>query len=174
MSRLLRSQKDARPLLKGLMTISSSSPARTRGRWRASPLRWHARRYREAGADALFVEAPQSEAEIRAIANAFPHVPLLFNYAEGGKTPAVDHATLAKLGFSIVTFPISAMLAATRSMRGVLARIKQDGSPINVVAELPPFNDFLDFTGLPEVWQLEQRYGDRRPEDHERPPRAAN
>lgn len=129
------------------MTISSSSPARTRGRWRASPLRWHARRYREAGADALFVEAPQSEAEIRAIANAFPHVPLLFNYAEGGKTPAVDHATLAKLGFSIVTFPISTMLAATRSMRGVLARIKQDGSPTNVVAELPPFNDFLDFTG---------------------------
>jgi hypothetical protein len=66
------------------------------------------------------------------------------------------------------------MLAATRSMRGVLARIKQDGSPINVVAELPPFNDFLDFTALPDVWQLEQRYGDRRPEDHERPPRTAN
>ena len=40
----------------------------------------------------LFVEAPQSEAEIEAVARAFPDVPLLFNYAEGGKTPA-GHAT---------------------------------------------------------------------------------
>ncbi len=42
----------------------------------------------------LFVEAPQSIAEIEAIAAAFPDVPLLFNYAEGGKTPAVTHAQL--------------------------------------------------------------------------------
>ena len=48
-----------------------------------------ARIYREAGADALFVEAPQSAAEIEAVARAFPDVPLMFNYAEGGKTPAV-------------------------------------------------------------------------------------
>lgn len=46
-----------------------------------------ARRYREAGADALFVEAPQSVQEIETIARTFPDVPLLFNYAEGGKTP---------------------------------------------------------------------------------------
>ncbi|MEA2657352.1 MAG: 2,3-dimethylmalate lyase, partial [Chloroflexota bacterium] len=45
-----------------------------------------ARLYREAGADILFIEAPQSEAEIRAVSFAFPKVPLLFNYAEGGKT----------------------------------------------------------------------------------------
>lgn len=133
-----------------------------------------ARQYREAGADILFVEAPQSEAEIKAIANAFPDIPLLFNYAEGGKTPAIDHATLAKLGFAIVIFPISTMLAATRSMREVLARIKQDGSPMNVMAELPAFDDFLDFIGLPEVRQLEQRYRDPRPEDREPPLRSAN
>jgi 2-methylisocitrate lyase-like PEP mutase family enzyme len=111
----------------------------------------HARLYREAGADVLFVEAPQPEAEIRAIAAAFPDVPLLFNYAEGRKTPAIDHKPLAELGFAIVIFPISTMLAATRSMCEVLARIKQDGSPVNVLAELPAFNDFLDLTGLPEV-----------------------
>src|SRR5581483_9273925 len=47
------------------------------------------RAYVAAGADALFVEAPQSEAEIEAVAEAFPDVPRLFNYAEGGKTPPV-------------------------------------------------------------------------------------
>jgi 2-methylisocitrate lyase-like PEP mutase family enzyme len=132
-----------------------------------------ARLYREAGADILFVEAPQSEAEVRAIASTFPDVPLLFNYAEGGKTPVIDPATLAQLGFAIVIFPISTMLAATRSMREVLARIKQDGSPVNVAAGPSAFDDFLDFIGLPEVRQLEERYSDRRAENSEPPPRSS-
>jgi 2-methylisocitrate lyase-like PEP mutase family enzyme len=49
-----------------------------------------ARRYREAGADVLFVEAPQSEAEVAAVAEAFPDVPLLFNAVEGGRTPPLE------------------------------------------------------------------------------------
>ena len=48
-----------------------------------------ARLYREAGADALFIEAVTSEAEAAEAARAFPDVPLLFNWAEGGKTPPV-------------------------------------------------------------------------------------
>ncbi|HUY73916.1 MAG TPA: oxaloacetate decarboxylase [Candidatus Dormibacteraeota bacterium] len=114
--------------------------------------------YREAGADVLFVEAPQSVDEVRAVAAAFPTVPLLFNYAEGGKTPAVDHAMLAELGFAIVIFPIATLLAATLAMRTVLAKIRADGTPINVLAELPRFAEFLDFIGLPEIRDLEQRY----------------
>jgi 2-methylisocitrate lyase-like PEP mutase family enzyme len=114
--------------------------------------------YREAGADVLFVEAPQSEDEIRAVAAAFPDVPLLFNYAEGGKTPAVSHALLAELGFAIVIFPISTLLAATRAMREILARIRVDGSPIGVLDGLPKFNEFLDLIGMPEIRELERRY----------------
>src|SRR3984885_3034492 len=71
-----------------------------------------ARRYREAGADALFVEAPQSVDEIEAVAAAFPDVPLLFNYAEGGKTPAVRYDFLRDLGFSLVIFPLTLLLTA--------------------------------------------------------------
>ncbi|HCP60876.1 MAG TPA: carboxyvinyl-carboxyphosphonate phosphorylmutase [Actinobacteria bacterium] len=117
-----------------------------------------ARLYREAGADILFIEAPQSAAEIRAIAAAFPQAPLLFNYAEGGKTPAVEHSLLTELGFAVIIFPISTLLAATKAMRGVLKRIKEDGSPIGVLSDLPRFDDFLDFIGLPEILELEQRY----------------
>ena len=124
-----------------------------------------ARLYREAGADVLFVEAPQSEAEIRAVAAAFPGVPLLFNWAEGGKTPAVEQHLLAELGFAIVIFPISTLLAATGAIREVLARIREDGSPVRALSGLPRFGEFLDFIGLPEVRELEQRYQSAQTEE---------
>jgi 2-methylisocitrate lyase-like PEP mutase family enzyme len=117
-----------------------------------------ARHYRDAGADVLFVEAPQSIAEIEAIAAALPDVPLLFNYAEGGNTPPVTHAQLAEFGFRLVIFPIGLLLAATAAMRALLQRIRADGSPIEVLPTLMPFGEFLDFIGLPEVGELEQRF----------------
>jgi 2-methylisocitrate lyase-like PEP mutase family enzyme len=76
-----------------------------------------ARLYREAGADVLFVEAPQSTDEIEKVAGTFTDVPLLFNYAEGGRTPPVSCQFLRDLGFSLVIFPLSTMLAATAAMR---------------------------------------------------------
>jgi 2-methylisocitrate lyase-like PEP mutase family enzyme len=114
--------------------------------------------YREAGADLLFIEAPRSEPEIAAVAEAFRGVPLLFNYAEGGKTPAVEVSKLAELGFAVVIFPISTLLAATGAMRQVLARIRADGTPRAVLDELPSFPGFLEFIGLPEIKDLERRY----------------
>ncbi|MGH7961114.1 MAG: isocitrate lyase/PEP mutase family protein, partial [Candidatus Binatia bacterium] len=65
-----------------------------------------ARRYAEAGADVLFVEAPQSEQEIETVANTLTGIPLLFNWAEGGKTPPVSLARLRECGFRIVIFPV--------------------------------------------------------------------
>jgi 2,3-dimethylmalate lyase len=118
-----------------------------------------ARRYHAAGADVLFIEAPQSDAEIAAVVEAFPDVPLLFNYAEGGKTPAVSYARICELGFRIVIFPISTLLAATAAMREVLARIREDGTPQSLLADLPKFAEFTSFIGLPEITELEKRFG---------------
>jgi 2-methylisocitrate lyase-like PEP mutase family enzyme len=117
-----------------------------------------ARAYRAAGADVLFIEAPQSVAEIETIASSFEDVPLLFNYAEGGKTPPVSHEQLRSLGFRIVIFPISTLLTATAAMRTALAQIKADGTPIELLGEMLPFNGFLDFIGLPEIRELEERF----------------
>lgn len=120
-----------------------------------------AHRYREAGADVLFVEAPQSEEEIATVARAFPSVPLLFNWAEGGKTPPVALPRLRELGYAIVIFPISTLLAATRAIREVLAQIREVGTPNPVMERLVPFQEFLDFIGLPEVRELERRFAEK-------------
>jgi 2,3-dimethylmalate lyase len=117
-----------------------------------------ARAYRAAGADALFIEAVSTEAEAEAAARAFPDVPLLFNWAEGGKTPQLGLDRLRELGYRIVIFPISTLLAATAAMRRVLREIATAGTPAAVLPELPAFGEFLNFIGLPEVRDAEQRY----------------
>jgi 2-methylisocitrate lyase-like PEP mutase family enzyme len=117
-----------------------------------------ARLYREAGADALFIEALVSEAEVEEAARAFPGVPLLFNWTEGGKTPPVSLARLTELGYRIVIFPISTLLAATAAMRAILREIAVSGTPAAALADLPTFGEFVDFIGLPQVREAERRY----------------
>jgi len=116
------------------------------------------RMYREAGADALFIEALTSEAEAEEAVRAFPGVPLLFNWAEGGKTPPVSLDRLKELGYRIVIFPLSALLAATGAIRRILQEIAQAGTPTAAMHELPTFAEFVDFIGLPQVHAAEQRY----------------
>jgi 2,3-dimethylmalate lyase len=116
------------------------------------------RLYREAGADALFIEAVLSEREAEEAALAFPGVPLLFNWAEGGKTPPISLGRLTELGYRIVIFPISTLLAATAAMRGILREIARAGTPAAAMSELPSFGEFTDFIGLPEVREIEWRY----------------
>jgi 2-methylisocitrate lyase-like PEP mutase family enzyme len=120
-----------------------------------------ARMYREAGADALFIEAVSTEAEAAEAARAFPGVPLLFNWAEGGKTPPISLDRLTGLGYRIVIFPISTLLAATAAMRRILREIAEAGTPAAALGELPTFGEFTDFIGLTEVSEAERRYAAR-------------
>jgi 2-methylisocitrate lyase-like PEP mutase family enzyme len=117
-----------------------------------------ARRYRDAGADVLFVEAATSEAEVETIAAELDGVPLLFNWAEGGKTPPLPYDRLRELGFAIVIFPIGTLLVATASIRAALAEIAAAGTPIPIMDRIPRFAEFLDFIGLPEIDDLQQQF----------------
>jgi 2,3-dimethylmalate lyase len=121
------------------------------------------RLYREAGADVLFIEAVMTDREAEEVARAFPGVPLLFNWAEGGKTPPLSLALLRELGYRIVIFPISTLLAATAAMRRILHEIAEAGTPAAVLRELPTFGEFNDFIGLPQVREAELRYAVRGP-----------
>ena len=118
-----------------------------------------ARAFAEAGADALFVEAPTSEEDIARVAKELRDVaPLVFNWAEGGKTPPLSLERITELGFALVIYPIGTLLAATAGIRALLATLKADGTPTAAMPGLPTFGEFTDLVGLPEVQRLEQRF----------------
>jgi 2-methylisocitrate lyase-like PEP mutase family enzyme len=114
--------------------------------------------YLDAGADVLFVEAPETEAEIERVAAEFAGVPLLFNWAEGGRTPPVSLERLGELGFRLVIFPIGALLSAATAVRSFLDALRRDGTPAGLLAGQPTLPEFVEFLGMPEVRDLEQRF----------------
>jgi 2-methylisocitrate lyase-like PEP mutase family enzyme len=119
-----------------------------------------ARAYADAGADMLFVEAPTSENDIASVATQLRDVaPLVFNWAEGGRTPALSLPRVVELGFSLVLFPIGTLLAATAGIRALLATLRADGTPTAALSGLPTFDGFTDLVGLPEIRGLEERFG---------------
>lgn len=116
-----------------------------------------AARYREAGADVLFVEAPSAE-QLPKIAPRLA-APLLYNMATSGKTPFLGRAEIERLGFKLIIYPNWLMLAAIRAASAVLAELKETGSIANIAREVPSFREFFDLLGMPEVQELEARYG---------------
>jgi 2-methylisocitrate lyase-like PEP mutase family enzyme len=117
-----------------------------------------ARRYHDAGADVLFVEAPESEGEIERIARTFEGVPLLFNWVESGRTPPVPLSQLRAYGFKLVIFPVTTLFAATFAVRAALERLKADGTPVALADRQVSFPEFLDLIGLDEIRTLEARF----------------
>jgi carboxyvinyl-carboxyphosphonate phosphorylmutase len=117
--------------------------------------------YREAGADILFVEAPESESDVERVAASLRGVPLLFNWAEGGKTPPMPLPRLRDLGFRIVIFPIGALLVAARAIRDLMQTLVEHGTPTPALDRMMPFSEFINFLGVTEVRALEQRFAGR-------------
>ena len=118
-----------------------------------------ARAFADAGADVLFVEAPTSEADIERVATELRGVaPLVFNWAEGGRTPPLSLERITELGFALVIYPIGTLLAATAGMRSLLATLKRDGVPTAALDDVTAFGEFTDLIGLPLVQRLEQRF----------------
>ncbi len=115
--------------------------------------------YHEAGADVVFIEAPRSVAELKAIAHTFPNVPLLFNWAESGKTPLLSLDEIQTLGYKLVIFPVSMLFAATYAMLGLLEVLKQGQTATPFAEHMVTFSQFTDQIGLPEIQALERRYG---------------
>lgn len=114
--------------------------------------------YKKAGADVLFVEAPESRAEIEKVARSLKGTPLLFNWLEGGRTPPLSYQELERFGFKIVLFPLGALFTAHHAIRELLSIIKKEGTPAGALKHMTGFDDFLEFIGLPQVRKLENHY----------------
>ena len=105
---------------------------------------------RDIGADAVFVEAPQSVEEMQQIADALPDVVLVANMVEKGKTPLLTPAELAELGFRMIVSPLSGLLAVSKALGEAYGVLQEHGSMRDHQDLLTPFNDFTDIVGLPK------------------------
>ncbi len=116
-------------------------------------------RCREAGADMLFIEAPVGRAEVERVASRFKGVPLLYNMAASGKTPDLRADELGRLGFRLAIYPNWVILAAIPAMQHLLRELKRTGGVAHLRDKVATFKQFTDIAGLPEIQQLEERYG---------------
>ncbi len=113
---------------------------------------------RDLGADAVFVEAPQSVDELAAIAAALPDVTLVANMVEAGRTPLLTVAELAELGFFLVVSPLSLLFSAVQAIQVALQQLIGEGSLRSHLDRLVGFDEFTDIVGLPEHRAEEIRY----------------
>lgn len=111
----------------------------------------------EAGADAIFIEAPTDEAELSRIPREVP-APHIANIVHGGLTPEIPNATLREFGFSGVLYANAALQAALRSVRGVLSELKASGSLAGVRDRLASFEERQKAVDKGRFDELEARY----------------
>ena len=117
-----------------------------------------ARAFAKLGVDAIFVEAPQSEAELAEIPRQLSGIPLLVNVFKGGKTPMLPVERLERMGYRIAIYPSETQRAAIYAMRQALALLKRDGTTEAMDDALTTFKERDKIVGLDDWQELERRY----------------
>ncbi|MDA9989669.1 isocitrate lyase/PEP mutase family protein [Paracoccaceae bacterium] len=121
-----------------------------------------ARAYKEAGADVLFIEAPQSMNEMNKICAEFAHeIPLLANMVEGGKTPIASAKDLGKLGYKIAIFPGGAVRAISHHMQAYYSGLLANGNNDRFSDKMHDFNGLNDLIGTKALIDLGAEYEDK-------------
>ncbi|XDB00443.1 isocitrate lyase/PEP mutase family protein (plasmid) [Sulfitobacter sp. LCG007] len=115
-------------------------------------------RYRDAGADVVFVEALDSEEEMR-IACERIDAPMMANMADGGRSPILPTETLKDIGYKMAIFPAISGLAAAAAVERALRHLKQAGTSLSPDVPLFNFEEFNQLIGFPDVWEFEKKWG---------------
>jgi len=116
--------------------------------------------YKKIGADAIFVEAPKSVAEMKKIGK-FIDAPLVANMIEGGATPLLSAKMLYKIGFKLILYPLSILYANTFASMQILRELRKSGTTSRLKKNLVAFDQFNDIVDLPKYKKMEKKYGHR-------------
>jgi 2-methylisocitrate lyase-like PEP mutase family enzyme len=116
--------------------------------------------YADAGADIVFIEALESEEEMRQACVCIKK-PMMANMADGGKTPIRSQRELAAIGYRLAIFPATTGLAAAHAAEMALSVLKETGTSISPAPSLFPFNEFNSLIGFEDVWAFERKWGRR-------------
>jgi 2,3-dimethylmalate lyase len=114
------------------------------------------RLYAEAGADVIFIESPESEAEMAEIGRAIRR-PLLANMVEGGRTPILPAERLRALGYAMAIYPAVGFLAVAAALERVYAHLRRHGDS-TALGESYGFKRMTELMGFPEVWEFEKTW----------------
>jgi 2-methylisocitrate lyase-like PEP mutase family enzyme len=114
-------------------------------------------RYLKAGADGLFIEAPESLDELREVGAAFRGVPQLANMLEGGRTPLLAPADLHAMGFAMIGYPTSLIFRVAHTIEKALADMK--AGRLSLDGEGVGFDAFKTIVGYGEWAEIEDRFG---------------
>ncbi len=114
-----------------------------------------ARLYRDAGADAVFVEAPQSVEELITIRREVPDVTLVANMVEQGKTPLLPAHELYQLGYQLVAVPVSGLLSITRALEELFGALLRDGGTSAASGQMTTFSELNRLLGLETLYARE-------------------
>ncbi|MGE0734898.1 MAG: oxaloacetate decarboxylase [Alphaproteobacteria bacterium] len=117
--------------------------------------------FAKAGADIIFIESPQSIAEMEKVGKTFAGLPLIANMVEGGMTPVLPKAELQRIGYSLVIYPGTGFLAMSASLRKVYGHILKTGSSVGADVALDDFANFSAFMGFQHVWDFEKKWADQ-------------
>lgn len=113
--------------------------------------------YKEAGADIIFVESPESEAEMRLINEQIPGYTLA-NMVEGGRTPLLLNQELEALGYNLTIYPTASIYMMTKSMLTLWETLKSEGTTKNMIDQMVTFSEFNNIVGLNEIREIEHKY----------------
>jgi len=113
--------------------------------------------FKEAGADAVFIEAPESKDEMREISKQVPG-PLVANMLERGVTPLMGPNELKELGFDLIVWPLAPLYSAAKSLTDVYTTLRRDGSTLAILDRLMAFDEFNRIVGLDEKYALDAKY----------------
>jgi 2-methylisocitrate lyase-like PEP mutase family enzyme len=113
--------------------------------------------YKEAGADLLFIEAPQSHTELARIPREVPGIHIA-NIVHGGKTPMLAREALGQLGFSGILYANAAMQSAMLAMQRTMAHLHEVGSLAGAEANILHFDDRQKLVNYAHWTDLEKRY----------------
>jgi methylisocitrate lyase len=113
--------------------------------------------FKQAGADAVFIEAPESKGEMKEISRNVTG-PLVANMLERGVTPLMGPKELKELGFQLVVWPLAPLYSAAKSLTEVYTTLRRDGSTVGILDRLMPFDDFNSIVGLNEKYDLDAKY----------------
>ena len=113
------------------------------------------RMYADAGADVIFIDAPTSEDDLKAIAAGGINAVLMVNISEYGKTPDLGAQRFEELGFGLVIYPSSTLFAAAQSTKELAAALMAEGSTVSSVPRMMPFDEINGILGKDEWDSLE-------------------